>query len=236
MTSEKMLKLAKNRLKTIILAGLLLGAASFLALVLMQKNFRANSDLLVVQNQQGFSDYYALSKSADYLTGVLTESIYSEKFLEEVNNTNIVTSSFLPSDQISRLKTWEKIIRVSKNPSVGIVSIEVFGDSQTQVAEISNAILSVLTTKNYLFLGKGQNLDIRVLSGPIVEKNPTIANIILASGSGLVLGMLLALLWIYFRSEKNQAKISLKNSNLLSEEEKQRLEYWSRQINGNLEK
>jgi hypothetical protein len=62
MNLELMLKLAKKELMLIVLMGTLAGALSFSALVFSQKNFRAGSDLLVVQNQNGFSDYYALSK------------------------------------------------------------------------------------------------------------------------------------------------------------------------------
>jgi len=81
MNSQNFINLAKTRVKTMILAGLLVSALSFLLLVTTQYNFCAGSDLLVVQNQNGFTDYYALSKSADFLTSVLVESAYSEKFI-----------------------------------------------------------------------------------------------------------------------------------------------------------
>jgi len=231
-----MLKLAKKRAGVIVLTGLLLGALSFVILIVTQKNFRASSDILVVQNQQGFSDYYALSKSADYLSGVLTESIYSEKFLEELNATNIVSSNFLPSNKLDRLREWNKIVRVSKSSNVGIISIDVFGDSQKQVVEISNAVLAVLTTKSDLFLGQGQNIEIRVLSGPIFEKNPSMISIVLASVGGFVVGVLLMLMWIFYQTEFGKYKnVVLSNSaeKVLSPEEeteKNALEYWSKKF------
>lgn len=232
MNGELMLKSAKKELGMIILIGLLAGALSFVALVATQKNFRASSDLLAVQNQNGFSDYYALSKSADYLAGVLIESIYSEKFLEEVNATGIVSTSFLPTDKLERLEEWNRIVKVSKNSNTGMLNIEVFGDTQNQVLEISNAILTVLTTKSYLFLGKGQDIDIRVLSGPLYEKNPSLLNIALASGGGFVVGVLLMLVWIFYKVEFGKYKniISLKEfqGGLTPEEqtEKNAMEYW----------
>lgn len=231
-----MLQLAKKHLGMIAIVGLLIGALSSFGLIVTQKNFRANSDILVVQNQQGFSDYYALSKSAEYLTGVLVESIYSEKFLEELDATKIVSTDFLPQNKLDRLKEWSKIVKISKNSSVGILNIEVFGDNQKQVMEISNAVLAVLTTKNSLFLGQGQNVDIRVMSGPIFEKNPSIANIFLAGFGGVVIGILLSLLWIFYETElgayKNISPISSLNNNSLQgltpEEQTERnaMEYW----------
>lgn len=232
MNGELVLRLAKKEWGMIVLVGLLAGALSFVALVGTQKSFRANSDLLVVQNQNGFSDYYALSKSADYLAGVLIESIYSEKFLEEVNATGIISTNFLPVDKLERLKEWNRIVRVSKNSNTGMLSIEVFGDTQNQVLEISNAILNVLTNKSFLFLGKGQDIEIRILSGPLYEKNPSIANIILAGGGGFVIGVLLMLMWIFYKVEfgkyRNIFPLSSLEENLSPEErtEKNAMEYW----------
>lgn len=232
MNGELMLKSAKKEWGMIILIGLLAGALSFVALVATQKNFRANSDLLAVQNQNGFSDYYALSKSADYLAGILIESIYSEKFLEEVNATGVVSTSFLPTDKLERLEEWNRIVKVSKNSNTGMLNIEVLGDTQNQVLEISNAILTVLTTKSYLFLGKGQDIDIRVLSGPLYEKNPSISSIALASFGGFLVGVLLMLMWIFYRVEfgkyKNIFSLNKFEENLSPEEqtEKNAMEYW----------
>jgi capsular polysaccharide biosynthesis protein len=202
MTVEKVLFIAKNRIISIILSGLLLAAMSFLFLVTTQKNFKANSDVLVVQNQQGFSDYYALSKSADYLASLLAESIYSDKFIDELNNTGMISSQFLRMDKVQRLKQWYKIAQVNKNSSLGIVNIEVFANDQKEVLDIANAIVSVLTTKNDLFLGRGQDIEVRILTGPLWEKNPSTSQIALAITGGFIVGMLLSFMWAYYREER----------------------------------
>lgn len=206
MNSQNFLKLAKTRVKSMILSGFLVAALSFLFLVTTQYNFRAGSDLLVVQNQAGFTDYYALSKSADYLTSIMVESAYSEKFITEVKNTNLVSIAFLPTNKLDALKKWESMVKISRNPNLGILHIEVFGADQKQVAEISNAIVQVMTTKNGLFLGDGQNIDVRVLSGPIWEKNPTVINIVVTMISGFLIGIVLNLMWIYFTAETKPEK------------------------------
>ena len=203
MNSQNFLNLAKTRVKTTILAGLLVSALSFLLLVTTQYNFRAGSDLLIVQNQNGFTDYYALSKSADFLTSVMVESAYSEKFISEVKNVNAGATAFLPANKLDALKKWESMVKISRNPNLGIVRVEVFGADQKQVTDLSNAIIQVMTTKNFLFLGSGQNLDVRVLSGPIWEKNPTVLNIAVTMISGFLVGIVLSLMWIYFRAQNN---------------------------------
>jgi capsular polysaccharide biosynthesis protein len=206
MNSKNMLNLAKNKVKTLILWGLLLAALSFLFLVVTQKNFKSTTDLLIVQNQNGFTDYYALSKSADFLTGILAESIYSEKFLDEVNKAGASTTGLLSNNKSDRLKDWEKIVKITRASNIGTIHIEVFGDTQKQTNDISNAIVTVLTTKNFLFLGSGQDLDVRILNTPTWEKNPSMTNIGISVAGGFIIGVLLAFAFVYYREEKNYQK------------------------------
>jgi capsular polysaccharide biosynthesis protein len=204
MSSKNMLRLVNSHLKSAILAGMFLGAVSFLTLVATQKSFKSSLDLLVVQNQTGSADYYTMSRSADYLTNIITESVYSEKFLSEAFATGKISSSLLPRDNAERLKEWQKIVSVKKNSNVGILNVNIFADTQNQAAEISAAVADVLQNKNSLFLGQGQNLEIRILSGPIIEKNPSVSQIALASVGGMVTGTLLFLLFVIYREEFNQ--------------------------------
>lgn len=202
MSAKKVFNLMKKSAKTLILSGLLVVALSFLALVVTQKNFKATADLLVVQNQNGFTDYYALSKSAEFLTNVLVESAYTEKFIDEVDNTKIITTQFLPTNKADRLREWEKIVKITRNPNLGMIHVEVFSNDQKQVMEISNAIASVLTSKNFLFLGKGQDLDVRVLNSPIWEKNPSMFNIAMTVAGAFIIGVLISFVFIYYKNEK----------------------------------
>ncbi len=199
-----MLELAKKSLITVFLAGVFLGVLSFFLLVVTQKSSRATTDLLVVQSSGNVSDYYTMSKSADYLSGILIESIYSEKFLAEMKTVDSSAVDFLPVDKADRLKAWQKTVSLKKNVNAGIISAEVFGDSSKQTVKISNALIDVLTNKYSLFLGQGQSIEIKVLSGPIAEKNPTLAQIILVSIGGFIIGVLLNCLWIFYREKDDK--------------------------------
>jgi capsular polysaccharide biosynthesis protein len=194
------MRILKSGLKSAIPWGLLLASLSFFILVVSQKSYKSNIDILVVQNQEGFSDYFALSKSADYLSGVLLESVYSEKFLEEVISTGKAPSMPLPSEKNERLKEWQKIVRVRKNSNIGIINLEIFANNSREANDISQAVLQVLSEKNDLFLGRGQNIEIRLLSGPMVEKNPTVSEIGAAVAGGFFLGIVLVLAWYFYRN------------------------------------
>lgn len=201
MTMENMLKLAKNHLKTAFLFGLFVGALSFLILVMTQKNFRSNMDILMSQSQSGTTDYYALSQSTNYLTNILSQSIYSEKFIEEVEATGKISNNFLTGDSAQRLKEWQRIVHVRNNSSVGIMNVQVFGDTQASAYQLSQSILDVLINRNSFFLGQDQNVNVRVLSGPIVEKNPSFTQIMLSGIGGFVVGVFFFLLTVIYRAE-----------------------------------
>jgi len=229
-----MFQLAKKQLKTAILAGLFLGAVSFLVLIVSQKSFRSSTDMLIVQNQEGTADYYAMSRSVDYLSNILSQTIYSEKFLDETVATGKISAGLFSGDQAQKLKTWQKIISIKKNSTAGILSLEVFGDTVKQTKDISDGALDVLINKNSMFLGANQNLKIQILSGPIVEKNPSVEQIVLASLAGVVIGMILVFMFALYRSqignikEENQIEMyPLEDENYVSADS----DYWKERLN-----
>lgn len=186
----------------VILFGVLLAALTFWGAIIANKNFQARADVLIVQNQNGYSDYYALSRSADYLSQVLTESIYSERFIQKVAEKNIVNiDNMLPKDKSEKLKKWNQMVKVNKKSDTGLLSIETYGDTPTEAVQTSEAVLKVLTEDYYIFLGRGQDLDVRVLSGPILEKTFGMLSLVFIIFGGFVIGCLLAIVWFYFSYE-----------------------------------
>jgi capsular polysaccharide biosynthesis protein len=208
MESNNFLPYLKGKIGLIFLVGFLLAALSFLFLVVSQKSFRAETDFLVVQNQSqsGSQDYYSLSKSAEYLGKILGEAVYSELFVDEVIKSDKVGRNFLPSDKKSKLDEWSKMVKVNRNEQLGIVSVEVLADSQKDAQTISEGIADVFTNKNYLFRGEGQNIEIRVLSGPVVEKNPSLKNIIFSIAGGMAVGIILAGVGIFLAWQKKEER------------------------------
>lgn len=188
------------------LAGLFLSSISFLFLVLNEKNFKVNSDFLIVQNANASQDAYSLSKSAEYFGKVLSESVYSELFINEVVKTGKVNAEFLPFDKKEKIKTWSKIVSASQNSNLGIINIKVFDNNQKQAIAISEGVSEVLTTKNNLFRGEGQNIEVKILSGPIIEKNPSILNIMAIILGGFLFGFLLSAVLVYYKSQQNKSE------------------------------
>lgn len=216
MENNQILALLRRKRGIVVLFGFLVAALSFLFLILKEKNFKVSSDYLIVQNQSSTQDFYSLSKSAEYAGKILNEGIYSELFVNEIAKTGKVNSEFLPFDKKEKLKQWSKMVQVSRNPDLGIISVEVFDNNQQTALAVSQAVTQVLTTESSLFCGDGQNISVKTLSGPIVEKNPSIGNILAVSIGGFLLGTMLATLWILIKEDRRKKEVfsgSLLSSN-----------------------
>ncbi len=212
MQKVNILALIKDKMGTIILAGVFLAAISFLFIVVSQKNFKVTSDFLIVQDKDGAQDYYSASKSAEYISKIFGEAIYSDLFIQEAIKTGKINNEFLPFDKKERLKEWAKIVKVRRNPEVSMMSVSVYDNNRDNAVRISEAITNVLTTKSYLFRGSGVNFDVRVLSGPIVEKNPSLENILLVIMGGFIIGVLIALTIIFYQPKIKNTSFIVDNN------------------------
>lgn len=189
----------RRRWGTMLLVGLFAGASSFFALTLFSKSFKATTDFLVVQNGSETQDFYSMLKSSEYLGKVLSESVYSEKFIGAVIETGGVNDGFIPAGGKDRLKAWSKMVSVKSNPDAGILHVIVYSNNDRDALRISQAIGKVLVERNALFRSGAENsVEIRTLSGPIVESNPGVETMAVATGAGVLFGisfMLLVLFW-----------------------------------------
>jgi hypothetical protein len=95
--------------------------------------------------------------------------------------------------------------------------------------DISNAVLSVLTEKSSLFLGQGQSVEVKILSGPIWEKNPSLNSMIMVSVGGFLIGLLLIFIWLFYAEEIAASRIYSGNQIPEKDTHQESLEYLEKQ-------
>ncbi len=176
MGNQNLFVLLRSKFGTLVIWGLLFGALAFFGLLMTEKPFQTKMDFLVVQANATNQDFYTQFKSSEYLGKILSEAVYSDRFIDALVETGKVNKEFLPFDKQQRLATWSKMVQVDKNLELGIISVTVKGDRERDVARIMDGIAEVLTTRNSLFRGGDEkSVEIRILSGPILEQNPGMA-------------------------------------------------------------
>ncbi len=193
--------IAKESFSQGLVLGIAIAVFGVAAAFVMQERFKVSADFMISSSQEG-QDYYTATRSAEYMSRVLSEIVYSESFIAAVVDTKRVDTAFLPRDKKDRLETWSEMLQVKKNGELGLIRISVTGESDREVLRISQAIIAVLGEKSgELFGGGGNDVRVRLLSGPIIENNPSaseLGGIILA---GLILGVFAVFAWRLVREE-----------------------------------
>lgn len=204
--SREFFAILRGKIGTIILFGLIFSLISFYAFIFTQKRYETRTDFLIIQDQESNQDFYSLSKSAEYMGGVLSEAIYSSVFIEELKKTDKIDILYFPNDNREALKKWKKAVKIERSPSLGIMKIEVYDNNKTASESISQGISEIMINKNHLFRGK-INTEVRVLSGPITEKNPNFSEIAFVVLGGFLIGVFMKILHIYYKFLNKAFKI-----------------------------
>jgi len=221
MENQNIISLIRQKMGIMILWGVLIAVLSFVILINLEKKYKVSTDFLVIQNQTGNQDYYSLSKSAEYISKILSESIHSELFIDEVIKTGKIHEEFLPFDKRKKLESWRNIVNVRRNFQLGIISIEILEDRQKDALNLSRGIADVMSNKNDLFRGENQNISVKTLSGPITERNPDSQKVVAVVTGGFLVGMLFSFLWVYYRDEKERQIFSNYNESRSASELKE---------------
>lgn len=211
MNSQRLFALLKAKFGIMVTLGVLFAAISFVGLLFFEKPFQSSMDFLIVQTNGQTLDYYTQFKSSEYLGKVLSGAVYSERFINAVVETGKVSAAFLPANKKDRLKAWSKTVSVKNNLELGIISVTVKSARERDAARIIDGAALVLTEQNSLFRGGDEkSVDIRILSGPILEHTPTTSEIYKVILGGFFAGFFLTGCILLVRAEIRSKRIALK--------------------------
>ncbi|QQS61392.1 MAG: hypothetical protein IPN70_00445 [Candidatus Moraniibacteriota bacterium] len=200
----------RNNVGNIFFSALIGGVFVFLLLIFVPDAYKVRTDFLVMQHSEDSKDFYTLSKSAEYSGNVLREAVMSDLFLNEASRTNYFEREPFSGDERSRLKEWQNTVEVKQRSNAGILEVTVYRDSRNDAIGIAKAISDVLINQNTLFRsGPPESLSIKLISGPIVEQNPTIMQLIFGSIAGMILGIAIFFIRIWYKQEVDTTDYSV---------------------------
>ena len=152
---KSLFKLFVSSLPKGILIGLFVALAGIGIVFLAQDRYRSSADFLVTSTQGG-QDYYTATRSAEYMSRVLSEVLYSERFMNAIIETGKVNDAYFPRDKKERPEALVQVLDTN--------SAVVFGDDAS-------------------------NIKIRLLSGPILERNPSTSQFLTLLIASVALGV-----------------------------------------------
>lgn len=199
-------RLLKNKAGAIVLLGLIIALFSFYAFIFTQKRYQVKTDFLIAQKQDSALDFYTASKAVEHLEGVLNEAIYSGIFINELKNDENIDALYFSADEMTALNDWKKTVKIERDAKLGIMKIRVFDNNKDVALGVSQGIANVLINKNEFFGGK-TDTEVKIMSGPIIQKNPNVASIIVVVFGGFAVGALFEILYLYLRFLNNVLKV-----------------------------
>lgn len=198
----QVLTILRSRKTPILLGGLFVMVLVFIFLLINEPRYRAETDILIAQADSNATDFYTLSRSNEYLNNVLSDAMYSELFINEVENIHSLDGT-LPQDRSKRLDAWKETVAVEKNFQGNMLHITVYHDSAQKALDISESIATILSEKNYLFRsGSKEGVFVKVVSGPFIQNNPSVQQLITTSLLGFLIGAVLTLLFFVARQTR----------------------------------
>jgi len=184
-----------------------LGAVLFFDLMVIQEpQYKSSSKILVVQKQISGQDIYTISKSAQYLTGILKKGVYSDSFFEKMISSpyEVKINDFSESLK-ERREEWQESVKVSIIRDLGIMEISVFYSQKEKAEQINWAIIDTLEKDHSFYHGGGDNIKVKILDKPLVTDNPVAINLWMGSIFGGLLGFFIGISWILRKKKKTSS-------------------------------
>jgi capsular polysaccharide biosynthesis protein len=167
--------------------------------------YSSESRLLVVQNFPEETDPYAISKSNEYLTSILSKVISSNLFYEDIMDSGfLINRDYFSKNNNTKkeMKNWRKTVYAKPISDSGIIDIKVYHQNKEQLAQIANAINFILKSKHNFYHGAGNNITIKIIDKPIISTWPTKPNVLLNVIIAFIFALVLSLSYIYLFPEK----------------------------------
>lgn len=197
--------LIKRKKQTIMSVILVFLVVAMIISFAQPLKYSSESRLLVVQNFPEETDPYAISKSNEYLTSILSKVISSNLFYEDIMDSGFLINRdyFSKSKNTKKeMKNWRKTVYAKPISDSGIIDIKVYHQNKEQLAQIANAINFILKSKHNLYHGAGNNITIKIIDKPIISTWPTKPNVLLNVFVAFIFALILSLSYIYLFPEK----------------------------------
>ena len=192
---------------------MLFGAVLAFDLSLLQEpQYKASSKVLIVQKQTQGQDIYTISKSAQYLTKILKQGVYSDIFFNQVlTSSDKITSEDFASTPKQRRQDWKKDVQIRILQDLGVMEINVFNANPEKITDINEIITNNLVANHQFYHGAGENVEVKILDSPLVSQKPVKPILWLNTIIGAIIGFLFGLA-LALRKKKPKEASSLHRS------------------------
>jgi capsular polysaccharide biosynthesis protein len=191
-----------------LLAGAVGGVIAVLFSLLHPLEYSSTTRILITQELSNV-DAYTASRSAERIADDLTGVIYTSDFFHKVMKGDAkIDQSYFPVDEISLRKKWEKTVTASVSYSSGMMDIVAYNTDPAQAKEIATAVANIYVTEGASYISGG-DITVRVVDDPLNSRYPVRPNLPLNGISGLFLGALGGMAYVYIQADRQRRRHSV---------------------------
>jgi len=228
MELNQVYNLFKSGKKAILLSMLIFVLLVIGVIVVQPLKFGSKSRLLIVQNANSGNDPYAVAKSNDYISSVLSNVVASNSFFNEVLSSGYnIDQKYFSSDIKKQMEKWQKTVEPIALSDAGIIEINVYHPDKTQAEQISLAINYTLKVKSAEYLSMGDKIDLKVIDQPTLSNWPIKPNIPLNFALAIVLGFIFGLSYEYLKLSMKENSVGLVENLKFVKNEKENKNFFS---------
>ncbi len=201
MEFHEFLKLIQKKAQTIFTITLVGVMVVLLVSLVQPLSYRVKSRLLVVQNASS-ADAYSLSRSNEYLGGLLSKVVTSGSFYDQVSGSKYgVDKNYFTGEYSQQLKKWQKTVSTMTDGDTGIIEVAVYHPQVSEAKKIALAINDILITSNQNYHG-GENVQINIIDQPLASSYPVKPNLLVNGLLALIGFLVFSLFYIYVLPEE----------------------------------
>lgn len=188
----------KRNWKFVFYFALFTGIIVFDVSLTLPVKYESEVSVIVIQKQTSDEvDAFSATKSAEYLSGILSKAIYTDGFLNDVLESPFNVKKIFPSDGEERKKEWERTTKTKRINNTGIVNVKVLSETKLEAEKIAQAIAWNLSENGQDYHGGGDRVEIRLIDGPITPKDPAWPKLWINALLGFFLGIIGSAVYVY---------------------------------------
>jgi Capsular polysaccharide biosynthesis protein len=209
MDTKDFLQLFKKRKTTVISITLIFVIIGLIVTLLQPLKYSSKSRLLILQ-QNASSDAYTVSKSNEYVGGLISEVIYSGSFLDSLKASNsIFDRNYFSGSYKENVKKWGETVFARSSGSTGVIDIEIYHTNPEEAKNISNAVNQLIISGQSPYKFNPEQTKISIIDEPVVSSFPVKPNIPVNLALSLLFGLIASCSYIYlFPKERVSEKLA----------------------------
>lgn len=181
----------RDRIEYIAVIILIAVLVSFGVTITQEPEYEASARVLVIQKQENV-DAFTASKSADYLTAILEEAIYSESFFQTLISKDQSLADDFSTEPKKRKEQWRETVTTDIINDKGILAVSIFDADRDEAQQLSEIVMTTLIEEAPTYHGAGNSVTIRLIDNPVTSTRPVRPSVFANIAAGLFVGIALS--------------------------------------------